>query len=290
VIRGRVPGVVVEAGRSGSSILSRIRPAERMVAKYTRPIAVASTAGPFTMDFVHQKMLTRHQPHRYLTSGFLHSSLLHLILNMSFLTRLPQWIENNGGSDGRGWFTGWPLYTVAYLGGIVGGNWAVDSAGGMVGRMCLGASGGICGLQGLRLVMASRLENGGEVRTVLKDMLVWVLVGSLLDGVSNAAHIGGLLGGVVVGMVFGPTYSSVSSYAARRNTVVGNEVPMDYRRVMGGGGKYVGGGMVPLKYLGVLGALLCVYRPVLRSIPMAVWTGLKKPGVLSGMVTSVVVP
>ena len=49
---------------------------------YGKSLIVASSLGPFTMDFVNQRLLTRVHSHRYLTSGFLHGSLIHLLFNM----------------------------------------------------------------------------------------------------------------------------------------------------------------------------------------------------------------
>jgi len=255
------------------------------------------------MDFIHQKVLTRYQPHRYLTAGLLHGSLWHLLLNMRYLSRIPRWVEDNGGSDGKGWCTGWPLYITTYLLSIIVGNRVHDyAAGGKVlssisagsgaaaaglGRMCLGASGGICGLNGLRFGMLRRMENRIESKAVLKDMLVLGVIGALVDGVSNAAHVGGFICGLGVAMLCGPTYGYDAGGPKR--TVIGDDVPIEYRRVMGGG-KVPKRGMVPLRYFwAVLGLWGLVYhRFNLRSIPAAVWTGFREPGVLSGMVTSII--
>jgi len=156
-------------------------------------------------------------------------------------------------------------------------------AGGL-GRMCLGASGGICGLNGLRFGMLRRMENAVEGRVVMKDMVVLMLLGAVVDGVSNAAHVGGFVCGMVMATLFGPTFG----YSANaKRTVIADEVPVEYRRVIGGG-KMPGRGMFPLKYVWLGVGLVAAYRPVLRSIPAAVLTGIQRPGVLSGMVTSVI--
>ena len=261
------------SGRATPSLGSRGR-------AYGQAFTVASSLGPFTMDFVNQRLLTRLQPHRYLTSGFLHASILHLLLNMRGLCFLPRWVENNGGS-GNG-FGGWCLYLTTYISSIVAGNLAIDytsTAGTAVSTLYLGASGGICGLNGLMFAMLQRMGNSYGSMAVFKNMIFLFLFGTLVDQVSNAAHIGGFVCGALIGFLFGPNYSG----GYRRTLISDDDGPtVDYRRLMGQG---IGPrkGIIPLWYIWAGLGMYMLLQPNLQTIPWCIYTGLTSPGRLSGI-------
>lgn len=52
--------------------------------------------GPLTTDFVHFQPYSQLQPHRFLTARFLHGDILHLLLNLDALRRLPTWLVETG--------------------------------------------------------------------------------------------------------------------------------------------------------------------------------------------------
>jgi membrane associated rhomboid family serine protease len=251
---------------------------------YGDALTVASSLGPFTMDFVNQRLLTRIQPHRYLTSGFLHGSLIHLLFNMRYLWKIPRWLEDNGGT-GNG-FGGWLLYLSTYLSSIVAGNIARDyfsSTAMAASSLCLGASGGICGLNGLMFIMLRRMGNGRYSAVLLKDMAFLLLFGQLMDGISNASHIGGFLCGAAFGWMFGPNYSS--GYSSWRLSRDENEPSLEYRSAMGSGIS-PDKPDVPLRYFFGVTGLALVLRPELRTIFGCIIRGFRSPGALSGMVMS----
>jgi membrane associated rhomboid family serine protease len=248
---------------------------------YGTSLVVASTLGPFTMDFVNQRLLTRIQPHRYLTSGFLHGNLLHLLFNMNYLWKMPRWVENNGGS-GNG-LSGWCLYLTTYISSIVAGNFARDyfattSVG--MSTLCLGASGGICGLNGLMFAMLHKMENSAASVAVLKNMLFILLFGAMSKGISNASHIGGFVCGSLIGWFFGPNYRK--GYSSKRWNFDGNDAPIEYKLAMGPGVE-PDKPSLPLKYLLACFFLPFALRPELRVIPEYIWKGFTSPGALSGM-------
>ena len=251
---------------------------------YGSSLVVASTLGPFTMDFINQRLLTRIQPHRYFTSGFLHGNALHLLLNMSYLWKMPRWVENNGGS-GNG-LSGWCLYLITYISSIVGGNLFRDyfstTASGMT-SLCLGASGGICGLNGLMFIMARKMDNSIASMNVLKNMFFILATGSVASGISNASHIGGFMCGAIIGHFFAPNYRrGYSSGSSSRWNFNENDASIEYKMMMGQGIQPDKAHM-PLKFfLGGL-SLLIALKPELWSIPMYLLKGFEKPGVLSGM-------
>lgn len=271
-VLGSSPTVV--EGKSFPTLGSRGR-------AYGQSLIVASTLGPFTMDFVNQRLLTRIQSHRYLTSGFLHGNLLHLVLNMNYLWRMPRWVENNGGS-GNG-LSGWCLYLVTYLSSIVAGNFARDyfsttSVG--MSTLCFGASGGICGINGLMFAMLQKMGNTAASMNVLKNMLFIIAYGSAAKSISNASHIGGFVCGAFMGWLFGPNYSRGSS--RRRLSFQENEAPLEYKQAMGAGVN-PDEANVPLKYFFAAIFLLIGLRPEVRVIPEYIWKGFTTPGALSGM-------
>jgi len=249
----------------------------------------ASSWGPLTTDFIHQRTLSRQQPHRYLTSGFLHGGLLHLIMNTAYLSRLPSWLETGLGA---------PLYISAFLVSIVSGNAAhsgLSSIGNkfmgnnnMGARMfTLGASGGICGLKGLQYVALKRMNNGNASNKVLREMLGVLVYGMLTPGVSTIGHVGGFFGGILVGLLFGPGYRSSYAWSRKFSVNVDNPsvVPPAYRQVIGFGKEHIRRGWLPLwsLWLGIAVIGPLAWSP-LRAVPACILRAILQPGKLSGLV------
>jgi membrane associated rhomboid family serine protease len=243
--------------------------------------------GPLTRGFLHAPLVSKYQPHRYLTAGFLHGNLLHLLLNMDSQRRVPAWVETGLGR---------PLYLSTFIVSSVTGNVAhgfltLNGAGAVAASAatttCMGASGGICGLYGLMFMALVRMRNGQATTSLFKGMGLLVLYGLLLGGsntFSNAAHFGGFLGGVTMGLLCGPRYQR--NYAARRkwSLEVDNQ-PQDYRVAMGFGNRPTKGGLIPLSFMwmGIMAAFLLVSadRGCYQAIPTIVLQGLLRPGSLT---------
>ena len=166
-------GVVIASGSTMRGVRGRV------VGR--GPIA-AHSMGPFFLDYAHQPYpLSHFQRHRYLSSGFIHGSLLHLGMNLRAMLSLPSWLENGIGKG---------VYLSAYLVAIVTGNiahtlttvgdWRASSS------LCIGASGGICGLYGLMLASLLKMGNNNAAVYVTKQMLWLLLYGFLIPGISNA--------------------------------------------------------------------------------------------------------
>ena len=196
-----------------------------VVISSSRGIA-AHSMGPFFVDFAHQPFpLSYYQKHRYLTSGFLHGSLVHLGMNLRALVSLPNWLENGIGKG---------VYLAAYLVAIVTGNilHTFSTLGELPGRvsttLTIGASGGICGLYGLMFASLWKMSNSRAASLVFQQMLWLVAFGYLVPNVSNAAHVGGFLGGCLVGFLFGPAY-----YMSRGRGL--DQMDPEFRSVIGPG-------------------------------------------------------
>ena len=244
------------------------------------PIA-AHSMGPFFLDYAHQPYpLSSVQKHRYLSSGFLHGSLLHLGMNLRALLSLPLWLENGIGKG---------VYLSAYLVAIVTGNTAqtLSTVGDLSGRsassLCIGASGGICGLYGLMLASLLKLGNADAAYYVMKHMVWLLLFGFLVPNVSNAGHLGGFAGGFLIGFLFGPGYER--SYTLNRTDgFARDKADREFRQMMGPG-IYPSAKIAtfPLSYLWMGIGLAVLARPDLRLIPVALLKGIVAPGSLSGV-------
>ena len=262
-------GVVIASGSTMRGVRGRV------VGR--GPIA-AHSMGPFFLDFAHQPYPLSHlQRHRYLSSGFLHGSLLHLGMNLRAMLSLPSWLENGIGKG---------VYLSAYLVAIVTGNiahtlttvgdWRASSS------LCIGASGGVCGLYGLMLASLLKMGNNNSAYYVAKQMLWLFLYGFLIPGISNAGHFGGFIGGWLIGYLFGPKYER--SYTLNKaGGLARDSADWEFRQMMGPGiYPYKDKSIFPLKYLWMAIGAVVVARPDLRSIPLALIQGIIAPGSLSG--------
>ena len=243
------------------------------------PIA-AHSMGPFFLDYAHQSYpLSHFQKHRYLSSGFLHGSFLHLFMNLRAMLSLPSWLEDGIGKG---------LYLTAYLTAIVTGNIAhtLSTIGDLSGRaassLCIGASGGITGLYGLMLASLMKMGNDSAVNIVLRQMMWLLAFGFLVPNVSNAGHVGGFLGGWLIGYLFGPGYER--SYTLNRIGGGRDHADWEFRQMMGPGVyPSFDKAIFPLKYLWYSIGLAVLAKPQFRAIPFALVKGVLEPGSLSGI-------
>lgn len=129
------------------------------------------------------------EPWRALTTGFVHGSVMHLLMNMYTLYIFGQALEPRLGS--------W-RFLVVYLLSILGGSAAVFLW--APGAWVVGASGGIFGLFGA--FFSWTRFRGGETRSLVTLILVNLVFGFLVQGISWQAHVGGLVTGAVVAFLF----------------------------------------------------------------------------------------
>ncbi|HSI50236.1 MAG TPA: rhomboid family intramembrane serine protease [Ideonella sp.] len=146
------------------------------------------------------------------SSVFLHGGLLHLAMNMYMLWLIGPAAQRQLGRSGlllvflaggwaascasSGWF-GWHLLREHVQGGSVG-HWMVVSAG------ASGAIMAVCGallssLAWQRLQRAPSRLGPGFGRSLGQVVLINLVAGSLISGVDQSAHIGGLLAGGLMG-------------------------------------------------------------------------------------------
>jgi membrane associated rhomboid family serine protease len=127
---------------------------------------------------------------RLVTSGFLHSGLFHLLVNMYSLYLLGGSLER---LMGRGRYV--LLYFISLLAGSAGAivvSWGVPSA---------GASGAIFGLLGAALVLErQRVITAPNLMGIVVINLV--LTFALSSYISVGGHVGGLIGGALTALAY----------------------------------------------------------------------------------------
>lgn len=140
--------------------------------------------------------------YRLLTSAFLHIGILHLIVNMYSLYVIGPQLES---------FLGKTKFLFVYLfSAISGGLLSLCFTTGI----SAGASGAIFGLLGSLLYFGYhyRIYLGSVMKSqIIPLIFLNLLIGFTMNGVDNAAHIGGLVGGILMTMALGVQYKSTTS-------------------------------------------------------------------------------
>ncbi|MGN1342132.1 MAG: rhomboid family intramembrane serine protease [Bacilli bacterium] len=133
--------------------------------------------------------------YRLFTCMFLHIGLWHLLCNMYSLYIIGKEIENLYGKS---------KYLVIYvLSGICG---SILSLAFSHNTISAGASGAIFGLLGALLYFGYyyRTYLGATIRSsIIPVIILNLIIGMLIPGISNSAHIGGLVGGILISMMVG---------------------------------------------------------------------------------------
>ena len=129
---------------------------------------------------------------RLVMAIFLHGSILHIAMNTWVLMDIGPQVEELYGSA---------RFLFLYV--LTGAFGYVPSA--LSGHFSVGASGALMGLIGLMIAVTSR--RGGAYMQMMRAQLIrWVVyifvLGILISGIDNAAHLGGLAAGFVLGRLF----------------------------------------------------------------------------------------
>ena len=139
--------------------------------------------------------------YRLLSSIFIHANIMHLVCNMYALYVIGPQLES---------YLGRVKYLLEYLiSGITGNLLSMAFTTGA----SVGASGAIFGLFGALLYFGYHYRV--YLGTVLKSQLIPLiiinlLIGFMVSGINNAAHIGGLVGGVLSTIGLGVKYKSTT--------------------------------------------------------------------------------
>lgn len=139
--------------------------------------------------------------YRIITSFFLHYSVLHFLCNAYALYIIGTQLE---GFLGKAKFLA--VYMISGIcGSLLSMAFMADNA------ASLGASGAIFGLLGSLLYFGFyyRVYLGTVVKSqIIPLILLNLLIGFMVPGIDNAAHIGGVIGGVLATMALGVKYKS----------------------------------------------------------------------------------
>lgn len=143
-------------------------------------------------------LFKEHEIYRLFTSMFVHAGIRHVFSNMLVLFFIGNDLERAVGRI---------KYLMFYFGsGLVGGivSQLYYNQTGALNTVCVGASGAIFGVMGAMLCVLVR--NKGRVQNVVLSryivgVVLSVLTGFTTKGVSQSAHIGGLIGGFLLAVL-----------------------------------------------------------------------------------------
>lgn len=143
-------------------------------------------------------LFKEHEVYRLFTSMFVHAGIMHIFNNMLVLFFIGNDLER---AIGR------VKYLLLYFGsGLAGGivSQLYYSQSGELYTVCVGASGAIFGVMGAMLWILVR--NKGRVESVILPryiigVVLSVFTGFTAKGISQSAHIGGLIGGFLLAVL-----------------------------------------------------------------------------------------
>lgn len=131
---------------------------------------------------------------RLVTAGFLHGSVMHILMNSWCLFDVGSSVEEAFGTSRL-----IVIYIISTITGfLVSLMWAP-------GALSTGSSAAIFGLIGAMIALGVRHPGamGNMIRGIYIRWAIFGLVLGLMPGVDNAAHMGGIAGGFAVGLVAG---------------------------------------------------------------------------------------
>ena len=134
--------------------------------------------------------------YRLLTCAFLHVGLIHLVVNMYSLRVIGPSVES---LIGKGKFVF--IYLISAISASLMSLVFVDSN-----IVSVGASGAIFGLMGALLYFGYhyRLYLNDAIKTQIIPVILFnLIIGFMMPGIDNGAHIGGLIGGYLATMAIG---------------------------------------------------------------------------------------
>ncbi|MBQ9019031.1 MAG: rhomboid family intramembrane serine protease [Bacilli bacterium] len=170
---------------------------------YIIPILLGQYSNIINDYCIHGPSIRIGQYYRLITGVFLHGNIFHLFFNMYSLYIVGSQIEN---------YLGRVKYVIIYLfSGLMGALFSMIFGGNVA---SIGASGAIFGLMGALLYFGYhyRVYLGTVLKNQLIPLIIFALVlGFILPGVDNFAHIGGLIGGVMVTSSLGIKDKSTTS-------------------------------------------------------------------------------
>jgi len=148
-----------------------------------------------TSALIFAPVIGEREPYRFLTTAFLHANFLHIAVNMYALWIVGPYLER---------MLGRARYLALYLLSALGGSVAVlllaqpDTQAWFT--PVVGASGAVFGAFAAILVVLRR--TGRDATQILVLIVINLVLGFVVAGISWQAHLGGLLAGLVLGTVY----------------------------------------------------------------------------------------
>ena len=162
---------------------------------YIIPLLYGQSEAMVAQFCVHGPSIRYGHYYRLFTGMFLHGSIFHLIFNSYALYVIGSQIES---------FLGKFKFLIIYLaGGLMGSLFSITFNGNAA---SIGASGAIFGLMGALVYFGYhyRVYLGNVIKSQIIPLIVFNLVlGFVMPGVDNSAHIGGLIGGTLATISLG---------------------------------------------------------------------------------------
>jgi len=125
------------------------------------------------------------EPYRWITSGFVHFGLIHLLMNMFVLWQFGTQLEPALGRV---------RFAILYFVSLIGGSAAIVLLGEQ-GSVHGGASGAIFGLIAGFAVVLLKLKMPAQ--SLIASAGIWLVLGFFIGGVSWQGHVGGIAAGAL---------------------------------------------------------------------------------------------
>lgn len=167
---------------------------------YLLPLLIGREGEFFNSFAVYGPFIKMGQYYRLITGAFLHAGLVHLLFNMYALWIIGIQLESFIGK--------WRYLLVYFFSAITASLLAIVIHSDVA---SVGASGAIFGLLGALLYFGYhyRVYLGNVMKSqIIPVIVVNLILGFLMPGVDNAAHIGGLIGGCLIMIGAGVKYKS----------------------------------------------------------------------------------
>lgn len=132
---------------------------------------------------------------RIITANFVHIDITHIGLNMIALFYYGRFLEN--------FYTSKRIFLIFMISGIIGTSLALVN----FKAVTFGASAGIYGFIGVMLGnnFKKKTYSPGlpiDIEGMLPSIVIWLIFGFMMPGISGLGHIGGVVGGFLCGLFF----------------------------------------------------------------------------------------
>lgn len=165
------------------------------------------------MGLLYGPLVQEGQYWRVLSSGFLHSSIVHIGFNMYLLYMLGPQLEQGLGSL---------RFSLIYFGSLVGGTLAVMTFG--FTQPTLGASGAVLGLAGAMFVTLWGRGISPRQSPVFGLVALNLALPLLLPGISFWGHFGGVLAGALLAFVMVSLPEKTRTASRSKNISLGSAI------------------------------------------------------------------